>query len=93
MEKRFKEVVLKPFELHGREWNKGDIYRTVSISQRDADFMNSRKADFGFEYIPEEKKPVERVEHPNVLTNEKIETPEVSVEIPKPKREFPKKKH
>jgi hypothetical protein len=50
MEKKYKEKVLKPFQAHGKEWNRGDVYREVSISETDAKRLNERKADFGFEY-------------------------------------------
>lgn len=78
MAKQFKELVLKPFERYGRRYERGDIYRIVSITDLDANFLNDRKEDFGFEYIE--------------VKNEEVETIKETMETPQPKRGFPKKK-
>ena len=73
---KYREKVLKAFEAHGKEWDKGETYRIVDITERDAAFLNSRKKDFGFEYI-------------KIKEDEAIEE---TMETEKPKRGFPKKK-
>lgn len=79
MTKRFKELVLKPFEAYGRRYERGDLHRIVSITDLDAKFLNDRKEDFGFEYIE--------------VKNEEVETIKETMETPQPKRGFPKKKY
>lgn len=104
MTKRYKEVVLKPFSEFGKDYAKGDIYRTVSITEEDAKFNNSRKADFGFEYIPvdekiKEIKPIpprvdaneEKVEL-ETKVNEEVQAKPKTMAPQKPKKGFPKKK-
>lgn len=104
MNKKYKEVVLKPFSEFGKDYAKGDIYRYVTITERDAEFNNSRKEDFGFEYIPvdeklKEIKPIpakvelleDKVELEN-LPNEEVKAEQKTMATPQPKKGFPKKK-
>ena len=63
----------------------GQIVRTVAISQHDADVMNKRKVEYGFEYVPVEL----TVE---IKKDESKKAEQGTMEIQKPKRGFPKKK-
>lgn len=104
MTKKYKEVVLKPFSEFGKDYAKGDIYRYVTITERDAEFNNSRKEDFGFEYIPVDEKmkkiepipaKVELFEDKvqlEKLPDEEVKAEQKTMATPQPKKGFPKKK-
>jgi len=99
----FKEIALKEQQEGQQIFEKGQVIRTVSISEADAKWWNERQKDFHREYKPLTKK--ELAEHiENAKAERKIEVTEKpeedegkeaeqgSMEVEKPKKGFPAKK-
>jgi hypothetical protein len=64
---KYKQTCLRHQMVGMREFNRGDVVRTVAISERDAAILNDMSKDSGFEYVlieqpKPEPKPVEKTE-------------------------------
>ena len=61
---KYKEICLRHQMIGNREFNRGDVVRTVAISERDAAIMNGMSRDHGFEYV--------KIEEPKQKTEKEL---------------------
>jgi hypothetical protein len=57
--KRYEEICTRHQSIGSREFNKNDVVRVVSLSDRDADIMNGTESEHGFKYVLVEEKAKE----------------------------------